>query len=361
MICSILVAKEKGLEIIMVEEKKLGFFEKYLTVWIFACIVIGITLGKIFPQIAGTLDSMQVYEVSIPIAICLFFMIYPIMVQIDFKQVVIAGKTPKPVLTTLFINWVVKPFTMLFFAWLFMANVFAPYITELQVSQYIAGMILLGVAPCTAMVLVWGYLAKGNQGHTLVMVAINSLVMLFLYAPLARLLLGISDIVVPWETILLSVSMYVGVPLVAGYFSRNYLMGSKGGEWFENNFSPVMHNIAITALLVTLIALFSLQGEVILDMPLVIAMIAVPLLVQAFFIFFLGYGIAKALGITYEDAAPTAMIGASNHFEVAIAVAAMLFGINSGAALATVVGVLIEVPVMLGLVSICLRTKQMFK
>ncbi|AKB85500.1 ACR3 family arsenite efflux transporter [Methanococcoides methylutens] len=345
----------------MAEENKLGFFEKYLTVWIFACIVIGIALGKLFPQIAGTLDSMQVYEVSIPIAICLFFMIYPIMVQIDFKQVVKAGKTPKPVLTTLVINWVVKPFTMLFFAWLFMANIFAPYLTELQISQYIAGMILLGVAPCTAMVLVWGYLAKGNQGHTLVMVAINSLVMLFLYAPLARILLGISDIVVPWETILLSVSMYVGVPLVAGYFSRNYLLENKGKDWFENRFSPVMHNIAITALLVTLVALFSLQGDVILDMPLVIAMIAVPLLVQVFFIFFLGYGIAKAIGISYEDAAPTALIGASNHFEVAIAVAAMLFGINSGAALATVVGVLIEVPVMLGLVSICLRTKKFFK
>ncbi|WP_440951555.1 ACR3 family arsenite efflux transporter [Methanococcoides sp. FTZ1] len=345
----------------MADEKKLGFFEKYLTVWIFACIVIGIAFGKLFPQIAGTLDSMQVYEVSIPIAICLFFMIYPIMVQIDFKQVVKAGKTPKPVFTTLFINWVVKPFSMLFFAWIFMANIFASYLTELQISQYIAGMILLGVAPCTAMVLVWGYLAKGNQGHTLIMVAINSLVMLFLYAPLARILLGISDIVVPWETVLLSVSTYVGVPLVAGYFSRNYLLGSKGKDWFENRFSPSMHNIAITALLVTLIALFSLQGDVILDMPLVIAMIAVPLLVQVIFIFFLGYGIAKAIGITYEDAAPTALIGASNHFEVAIAVAAMLFGINSGAALATVVGVLIEVPVMLGLVSICLRTKQMFK
>lgn len=345
----------------MADEKKLGFFEKYLTVWIFACIVIGIVLGKLFPQIAGTLDSMQVYEVSIPIAICLFFMIYPIMVQIDFRQVVKAGQTPKPVLTTLFINWVIKPFSMLFFAWLFMANIFAPYLTELQISQYIAGMILLGVAPCTAMVLVWGYLAKGNQGHTLVMVAINSLVMLFLYAPLARILLGISDIVVPWQTILLSVSMYVGVPLVAGYFSRNYLMENKGKDWFENRFSPVMHNIAIIALLVTLIALFSLQGDVILDMPLVIAMIAVPLLVQVFFIFFLGYGVAKVIGIKYEDAAPTALIGASNHFEVAIAVAAMLFGINSGAALATVVGVLIEVPVMLGLVSICLRTKILFK
>ncbi|MDF1534482.1 MAG: ACR3 family arsenite efflux transporter, partial [Methanosarcinaceae archaeon] len=286
---------------------------------------------------------------------------YPIMVQIDFKQVVKAGKTSKPVLTTLFVNWAVKPFTMLFFAWLFMSHVFAPYLTETQASQYIAGMILLGVAPCTAMVLVWGYLAKGNQGHTLVMVAINSLVMLFLYAPLARLLLGMSDIIVPWETILLSVSLYVGVPLVVGYFSRIFLFRNKGQDWFENKFSPLMHNIAITALLITLIALFSLQGKVILDNPLVIAMIAVPLLVQVFFIFFLGYGISKVIGLSYEDAAPTALIGASNHFEVAIAVAAMLFGINSGAALATVVGVLIEVPVMLGLVRISIRTCNFFK
>ncbi len=345
----------------MSDEKNLGFFEKYLTVWIFICIGIGIALGEVFPQIAVQIDSMQVYHVSIPIAILLFFMIYPIMVQIDFRQVVKAGKTPKPVLTTLFVNWAVKPFTMLFFAWLFMSHVFAPYLTEAQASQYIAGMILLGVAPCTAMVLVWGYLAKGNQGHTLVMVAINSLVMLFLYAPLARFLLGMSDIIVPWETILLSVSLYVGVPLVAGYFSRNYLLENKGPDWFKNKFSPAMHNIAITALLVTLITLFSLQGKVILDNPLVIAMIAVPLLIQVFFIFFLGYGISKAIGLSYEDAAPTALIGASNHFEVAIAVAAMLFGINSGAALATVVGVLIEVPVMLGLVKISLRTRNIFK
>ncbi len=345
----------------MTEEKTLGFFERYLTIWIFACIVIGIVLGKVFPGLSGTLDLMQVHNVSIPIAICLFFMIYPIMVQIDFKQVIKAGKTPRPVITTLVINWAIKPFTMLFFAWFFMDHAFAPYLTELQISQYIAGMILLGVAPCTAMVLVWGYLAKGNQGHTLVMVAINSLIMLFLYAPLARLLLGISAIIVPWETILLSVSMYVGVPLVAGYLSRNYLLEKKGPAWFESSFSPKLHNIAIIALLITLVTLFSLQGSVILEMPLVIAMIAVPLLVQVVFIFFLGYGVAKSIGLKYEDAAPTALIGASNHFEVAIAVAAMLFGINSGAALATVVGVLIEVPVMLWLVNICLKTKNMFR
>ncbi len=354
----------------MSNEKKLGFFEKYLTIWIIICIAVGLLLGRTFSQLAETIDSMQLYNVSLPIAVLLFFMIYPIMVQIDFKQVVKAGKTPKPVLTTLLINWGIKPFTMLFFAWFFMKVVFIPFLPDTTTttlsgdidmpSQYIAGMVLLGIAPCTAMVLVWGYLAKGNQGLTLVMVAINSLAMLILYAPMARWLLGIGDIVVPWKTLALSVGLYVGIPLVAGYFSRKYLLRTKGAHWFENSFSPVMHNIAITALLITLITLFSLQGDVIIAQPLVIGMIAVPLLIQVLFIFALGYGISRYIGLSYEDAAPTALIGASNHFEVAIAVAIMLFGLNSGAALATVVGVLIEVPVMLMLVSICLKTRNIF-
>lgn len=354
----------------MSDEKKLGFFEKYLTVWIIICIVVGLLLGRIFSGLAETINSMQVYSVSLPIAVLLFFMIYPIMVQIDFKQVVKAGKTPKPVLITLLINWGIKPFTMLFFAWFFMKVVFLPFLPDTTTitlmgeldlpSQYIAGMVLLGIAPCTAMVLVWGYLAKGNQGHTLVMVAINSLTMLILYAPLARWLLGIGDIVVPWKTLALSVGLYVGIPLLFGYFSRARLLRTKGAKWFETRFSPIMHNIAITALLITLITLFSLQGDVIIAQPLIIGMIAVPLLIQVFFIFALGYGLSKYFGLTYEDAAPTSLIGASNHFEVAIAVAIMLFGLNSGAALATVVGVLIEVPVMLMLVRICLRTRSLF-
>jgi len=354
----------------MSDEKKLGFFEKYLTMWIIVCIIAGLLLGKTFPAVATSINSMQLYSVSLPIAVLLFFMIFPIMVQIDFKQVIKAGKTPKPVLITLFVNWGIKPFTMLFFAWVFMKVIFTPFLPDTVTptlmgdmdlpSQYFAGMVLLGIAPCTAMVLVWGYLAKGNQGHTLVMVAINSLVMLILYAPMARWLLGIGEIVVPWQTIALSVGLYVGVPLVAGYFSRKELLMRKGADWFGNTFSPVMHNIAILALLITLITLFSLQGDVIIKEPLVILMIAVPLLIQVFFIFILGYGISRLIGLSYEDAAPTALIGASNHFEVAIAVSIMLFGLNSGAALATVVGVLIEVPVMLALVKICLKSRNLF-
>jgi ACR3 family arsenite transporter len=339
---------------------ELGFFEKYLTAWVGLCIVLGILLGSFFPDMATVLNDFQYAHVSIPIAVCLFFMIYPIMVQIDFSKVVAAGKTPKPVGITLFVNWLIKPISMTFLAWLFMMNIWNSFLPLEMASQYAAGMVLLGVAPCTAMVLVWSYLSKGNMGHTLVMVAINSLVMLVLYAPLAKLLLGISNIIVPWQTIAFSVGIYVGLPLLFGYFSRKEILRKKGKEWFENKFAPSLRYISITALLITLIILFSLQGEVILQQPVIIAMIAIPLFLQTMVIFFIGYGISKKLNLHYEDAAPTAQIGASNHFEVAIAVATMLFGLNSGAALATVVGVLIEVPVMLMLVKICLRTQSWF-
>jgi ACR3 family arsenite transporter len=342
-------------------EKKLGFFEKYLTVWVALCILIGIGLGRLLPGISVALSEFQIAHVSIPIAICLFFMIYPIMVQIDFRQVVKAGKTPKPVTLTLVINWGIKPFTMAFFAWLFMRIFWAPYISEDLASEYIAGMILLGVAPCTAMVLVWGYLSKANMGHTLVMCAINSISMLFLYGPLAAILLGITAVPVPWDTIALSVGVYVGIPLLAGYITRNELLKRKGPVWFKNNFAPSLHYISITALLITLIVLFSLQGNVIIDQPLIIALIAIPLFIQTLVIFWITYGAAKVIDLKYEDAAPSAQIGASNHFEVAIAVATVLFGLESGAALATVVGVLIEVPVMLMLVKICINTTHWFK
>jgi ACR3 family arsenite transporter len=332
-------------------EKKLGTFERYLTIWIILCI---------FPNIAVALNQFQYAYVSIPIAIALFFMIYPIMVQIDFRKVIEAGKTPKPVALTLIINWLIKPFTMAFFAWLFMRIVWKSFISAEMASQYSAGMILLGVAPCTAMVLVWSYLSKGNMGHTLVMVAINSLTMLILYAPLAGFLLGIAAIPVPWKTIAFSVAIYVGLPLMAGYISRKEIIKRKGHQWFETRFTPSLHLVSIAALLTTLVLLFSLQGNVIVEQPLVIGMIAIPLLLQTLIIFILGYGLSKALRLRYEDAAPTAQIGASNHFEVAIAVAIMLFGLESGAALATVVGVLIEVPVMLTLVKICLKTKAWF-
>lgn len=351
------------MEVILLVEKRaagFGFFEKYLSLWVILCILIGIGLGRIYPQVANSLAEFSYAQVSIPIAICLFFMIYPIMVQIDFRQVVKAGKTPKPVALTLIVNWCIKPFSMALLAWLFMSVLWAPMLSDDLASQYTAGMILLGVAPCTAMVLVWGYLSKANMGHTLIMCAINSLSMLVLYGPLAALLLGISEIPVPWETIALSVGIYVGLPLLAGYITRRELLRLKGIKWFKHQFAPSLHYVSITALLITLVVLFSLQGNVIIEQPLNIGLIAVPLFIQTMVIFWLTYGIAKSLKLKYEDAAPSAQIGASNHFEVAIAVATMLFGIGSGAALATVVGVLIEVPVMLFLVWICLRTKNWF-
>lgn len=342
----------------MAEKQRLRFFEKYLTIWVALCMITGVVLGKALPGAAEALSEIQYAHVSIPIAICLFFMIYPIMVQIDFGKVIQAGKTPKPVGTTLFVNWAIKPFSMAFFAWLFMSVIWSPFLSSQMASEFTAGMILLGVAPCTAMVLVWSYLSKGNMGHTLVMVAINSLLMLFLYAPLSGFLLGVARIPVAWRTIAFSVGIYVGLPLVAGYFTRRRLL-RRGRKWFDE-FTSGLHYVSIVALLVTLVVLFSLQGEVILGQPLIIGMIALPLAIQILLIFWIGYGISKMHGLSYEDAAPTSQIGASNHFEVAIAVAITLFGTGSGAALATVVGVLIEVPIMLTLVKICLRTRGWF-
>ncbi|MCP5538343.1 MAG: ACR3 family arsenite efflux transporter [Akkermansiaceae bacterium] len=376
-------------------------FEKYLTVWVGLCIVLGILLGKIAPGLAKSLDGMSIEVngapvVSIPIAVCLFFMMYPIMVKIDFASVVKAGKSGKPVLLTLLINWCIKPFTMYAIAMLFlgfllkgmigteaMDLVKMPFGLDLPVGaehgagtvvlqdgvkmlqiplwrSYFAGCILLGIAPCTAMVLVWGYLARGNDGLTLVMVAINSLTMLVLYGVLGGFLLGVGKLPVPWQALLLSVAIYVALPLVAGYFSRKWIIARKGTVWFQQRFLRILTPVTISALLLTLVLLFSFKGETILANPLTILWISIPLFLQTVFIFGLGYGAAKLLRLKYEHAAPAAMIGASNHFEVAIATAVMLFGLSSGAALATVVGVLIEVPVMLMLVGFCKRTRHWF-
>ena len=384
------------------ERKMSSIFERYLTLWVGLCIVGGILLGKAAPDLARTLDGMAISVngapvVSIPIAICLFFMMYPIMVKIDFGEVIMAGKSGKPVFLTLFINWAVKPFTMYGFAMLFLGVIFHNFIGPeavdqikmpfglnlpvgathgagtvvlidgvkmLQVSlwrSYLAGCILLGIAPCTAMVLVWSYLARGNDGLTLVMVAINSLTMLLLYGVLGGFLLGVGRLPVPWQALLLSIAIYVALPLVAGYLSRRWIIATKGNKWFREKFLHVLTPITIIALLSTLVLLFSFKGEVILNNPMTIVWIAVPLFIQTVFIFLLGYGVAKILKLSYENAAPAAMIGASNHFEVAIATATMLFGLSSGAALATVVGVLIEVPVMLMLVRFCLKTEGIFK
>jgi ACR3 family arsenite transporter len=381
--------------------KGLNIFEKYLTVWVGLCIVGGIVLGKVAPAVATYLDSLAIYVnkapvVSIPIAVCLFFMMYPIMVKIDFTEVLKAGKSIKPVGLTLFVNWAIKPFTMYAISLLFLGTIFygligpeavdhvkMPFGQDLPVGaaysggvivdvngvkmlevplwrSYLAGCILLGIAPCTAMVLVWGYLAKGNDGHTLVMVAINSLTMLFLYGPLGGYLLKIGRLPVPWQALLLSIAIYVALPLIAGYLSRKWIIAAKGEDWFRKRFLHFLTPVTIIALLLTLVLLFSFKGEVILSNPLTILWIAIPLFIQTNLIFWLGYVLARILKLEYRDASPSAMIGASNHFEVAIATATMLFGLSSGAALATVVGVLIEVPVMLMLVRICLKTQGWF-
>lgn len=379
----------------------MGIFERYLTVWVGLCIVFGILLGQVVPGFAKTLDGMSINingapVVSVPIAICLFFMMYPIMVKIDFAAVIRAGKNVKPVALTLVINWAVKPFTMYLIAYLFLGVLFKsligtdaidyvklPFGLDLPVGasygagtvvlqdgikmlavplwrSYLAGCILLGIAPCTAMVLVWGYLAKGNDGHTLVMVAVNSLVMLILFGLIGGFLLGVGQLPVPWQALLLSISVYVALPLVAGYFSRKWIISRKGEQWFKDRFLHVLTPVTIFALLLTLVLLFSFKGDVIIANPLTILWIAIPLFIQTLLIFAITYWLAKQLGLSYENAAPSAMIGASNHFEVAIATAVMLFGLSSGAALATVVGVLIEVPLMLGLVAFCRKTRHWF-
>lgn len=356
---------------VKVTEKFFSIFERYLTVWVLLCIVGGIIIGKIAPDAAATLNEFSVYQVSVPIAVCLFFMMYPIMVKIYFSQVLKSSKTPKPVFLTLFINWAIKPFTMFAIAYFFLGYLFVDYLPGTEILKngeevelwrsYVAGAILLGIAPCTAMVLMWGHLAKGNAGLTLVMVAINSLIMLVIFGPLGGLLLNINSMPVPWETMLFSVSVYVAFPLIAGYLSRKWILQYKGQEWFNEKFLHWLSPVSITALLVTLLLLFSFKGEVIVNNPLTIIWISIPLFIQTVLIFVIGYFIlARWMKLSYHDAAPAALIGASNHFEVAIATAVVLFGLSSGAALATVVGVLIEVPLMLMLVSICKRTCHLF-
>ncbi len=346
-----------------IKSKNLSFFEKYLTVFVFACIILGILLGRSVPELALTLDSYTVFNVSIPIAIALFFMVYPIMVKIDFGQVLKAAKTPRPVGLTLFLNWVVAPFSTFLIAWFFLGYLFVGFLPGTEIiatgqqielwRSYLAGVIILGIAPCTAMVLMWNYLARGNDGLTLIMIAVNSLVMVVVYAPLASFLSGISQVPLPWETIAFSVAIYVFFPLVSGYYTRRWIIKNRGWEWFEKKFLRFIQPVSIIALLATLILLFTFKGEVIVDNPLTIFWIAVPIFVNAIFVYALSYFfLARKLKLAYEDAAPASMIGASNHFEVAIATTILIFGLGSGAALATVVGVLIEVPLMLMLVAI---------
>jgi len=331
---------------------KMGIFEKYLSLWVLLCIVVGVALGYAVGDQIEVISDLTVANVNIPVAILVWLMIYPMMVQIDFSSLKGITKEKKGLGLTLVINWLIKPFTMAFFAWLFFTQIFQAFLTPDQASEYIAGAIILGAAPCTAMVFVWSYLTKGDANYTLVQVSINDLVLLVAFIPIVKLLLGVTNVEIPYDTLVISVVVFVVIPLVTGYLSNRYLIKHKGEDWFKTQFLAKLKPISIIALLTTLVLLFAFQGEKIIEQPLDIVLIAVPLTIQTYFIFFLAWFIGRYLKLKHNICAPAAMIGASNFFELAVAVAISLFGLNSGASLATVVGVLIEVPVMLSLVYI---------
>ncbi|MFT7432961.1 MAG: ACR3 family arsenite transporter [Alphaproteobacteria bacterium] len=343
-----------------IKQSPLGFFGRYLSVWVALCIVIGITLGVFIPSVLQTIARIEYANVNFIIAFLIWIMIYPMMVQVDFSSLKDLGKRPKGLCITLVVNWLVKPFTMAFLGVLFFKYVFAGLVPADTAQEYIAGMILLGVAPCTAMVFVWSQLTKGDPAYTLVQVSINDIIMIFAFAPIAAFLLGVTDIIVPWETLLLSVVLYVVTPLIAGYITRQYLKKGDEGEKQLKRFCKHLEPYSVIGLLATIILLFAFQAETILSKPFIIVLIAIPLLIQSYGIFIIAYGWAYFWKVPHNIAAPAAMIGTSNFFELAVAVAISLFGLHSGAALATVVGVLVEVPVMLSLVAFANKTKKHF-
>lgn len=330
----------------------MGFFERYLSVWVALCIISGIVLGKLLGGSITILSEMNIANVNIPVAILVWLMIFPMMVQIDFSSIKDVGKNPKGLALTLIINWLIKPFTMAFFAWIFFDKIYSAYLTPELADEYIAGAIILGAAPCTAMVFVWSYLTKGDPQYTLVQVAINDLVLLVAFIPIVKFLLGVTDVYIPMDTLLSSVIIFVVIPLVAGFVTNKVLIKTYGEKWFTEVFMAKLKPVSIFALLTTLILLFAFQGEKIIANPFHILLIAIPLTIQTYFIFFVAWGIGKKMNLPHCILSPGSMIGASNFFELAVAVAIALFGLNSGAALVTVVGVLIEVPVMLSLVKI---------
>ncbi len=334
----------------MTTKKQIGFFEKYLSVWVALCIGAGILIGHLAGNNMQWLSSLEVYNVNIPIAILIWAMIYPMMLQIDFSSIKDVGKTPKGLILTLVINWLIKPFTMAFFAWIFFTKIYAAFITPELAGEYIAGAILLGAAPCTAMVFVWSYLTNGDPNYTLVQVSVNDLIILVAFVPIVGLLLGITDISIPYETLAASIVIFVVIPLIAGYTTNRILIRSHGEAWFKKVFLPKLKPVSILALLLTLLLLFAFQGINILNNPLIILFIAIPLTLQTYFIFFITWFAGRKLKLPHAICSPSAMIGASNFFELAVAVAIALFGLQSPAALVTVVGVLVEVPVMLSLV-----------
>lgn len=342
------------------DNQGLGVFQKYLTVWVGLCIIIGILIGKYMPSIPKILSKFEYYKVSIPVAILIWLMIYPMMLKVDFSSVVDVTKKPKGFIVTCVTNWLIKPFTMYLIASFFLKVVFKAFIPENLATEYLAGAVLLGAAPCTAMVFVWSYLTKGDPAYTLVQVAVNDLIILFAFTPIVAILLGVSDVTVPYGTLILSTILFVVIPLTAGYLTRKSVIKNWGIEYFENEFLKKFDNVTIIGLLLTLIIIFSFQGEIILNNPLHIILIAIPLTIQTFLIFGIAYGWARLWKLPHSIAAPAGMIGASNFFELAVAVAISLFGLKSGAALATVVGVLTEVPIMLTLVGIANRTKRWF-
>jgi len=338
----------------------IGFFEKYLTLWVLLCMIIGVAIGVFLPEIPSFLSQFEYANVSIPVAILIWLMIYPMMLKVDFHSIKKVGQNPKGLIVTWVTNWLIKPFTMYAIALLFFFVIYKNLIPNDLATEYLAGAVLLGAAPCTAMVFVWSHLTKGNPAYTLVQVATNDLIILIAFVPIVGLLLGISGIAIPWMTLFLSVVLFVVIPLGAGWISRITISKRRGLDYFENTFIPKFSNVTITGLLLTLVIIFSFQGRTIVENPLNIVLIAIPLIIQTFFIFFVAYLWAKAWKLPHDIAAPAGMIGASNFFELAVAVAIAVFGLRSGATVATVVGVLVEVPVMLTLVKVANRTKHWF-
>lgn len=336
-------------------KKQIGFFEKYLTLWVALCIGAGIILGNVAGESVTVLSNLELFKVNIPVAILVWLMIYPMMLQVDFSSIKDVGKRPKGLILTVVVNWLIKPFTMAFFSWIFFSKLYAAFISPEQAGEYIAGAILLGAAPCTAMVFVWSYLTDGDPNYTLVQVSVNDLIILVAFVPIVGLLLGITNIQVPYDTLVASVVIFVVIPLLAGYITHKVLIRQKGEQWFREVFLPRFKPVSIVALLLTLILLFAFQGNTISENPLIILLVAIPLVIQTYFIFFITWFGGRKLNLPHSIISPAAMIGASNFFELAVAVAIALFGLQSPAALVTVVGVLVEVPVMLSLVALANR------
>src|SRR6056297_2638185 len=341
----------------MAQKKAMSFFDRYLTLWVALGILAGVVLGYYAGDSMETLSDLKIARVNIPIAVLIWLMIYPMMLQVDFTSIKEVGKKPKGVIMTVIINWLIKPFSMAFFAWIFFSHIYQAWIDPSMAGEYIAGAIILGAAPCTAMVFVWSYLTNGDPNYTLVQVSVNDLIILIAFIPIVGLLLGITNISIPYDTLVASIIVFVVIPLVAGVITQRLMIRRRGEEWFKKVFLPKLKPVSIIALLITLVLLFAFQGQNILNNPFIILLAAVPLVIQTYFIFFLAWFGGRKLKLPHATCAPAAMIGASNFFELAVAVAIALFGLNSPAALVTVVGVLVEVPVMLSLVALASKWK----